>query len=137
MITVQHTPTVEDFPAATLVLAGPWRQGSQLESRPAIVVGPFGSLHDATTVLVWYFTIGAPEPGVSVQAMFPNELTAMDDTLVTMHPDIFRSIVRSLRRGQFDYDDGEALRAAVRQAWRQRTGLTDADPRARHTLHRR
>ncbi|WND36455.1 DUF6409 family protein [Streptomyces sp. BB1-1-1] len=67
---------------------------------------------------------------------FPHELTPLDDTLTTMHQDTFRDIVRDLRRGRFAYDDGDALRAAVRQAWRERTGLADADPAARHTLHR-
>lgn len=138
MTAIHETPaaTVRDFPTATLVMAGPWFQCHQLDTRPAIVVGPFGDPETTTTVLVWYFTIGAPEPGPTVQAMFPNELTPLDDTLTTMHPDAFHDIVRSLRRGRFAYDDGEELRAAVRRAWLQRAGLADADHAARHTSHR-
>ncbi|MFJ8385555.1 DUF6409 family protein [Streptomyces sp. NPDC094438] len=132
-------PTVQDFPTATLVLAGPWERGQQLSSRPAVVVGPFGGAEyadEATMAVVWFFGDGAPEPGPTVQAMFPHELTPIDDTLTTMHEGAFRDVVRNLRRGRFAYDDGEALRAAVRQAWRQRTGLTEADTAARHTSHR-
>ena len=65
--------------------------------------------------VVWFFTLGVPQPGDSVQAMFPHELTPLDDTLTTMHGDTFRDIVRNLRRGRFAYDDGDALRAAVRR----------------------
>ena len=139
MLTTDQKPTVHDFPTATLVIAGPWHRGHQLDIRPAVVVGPFGGpefAEEATMAVVWFFTLGAPQPGDSVQAMFPHELTPLDDTLTTMHGDTFRDIVRNLRRGRFAYDDGDALRAAVRQAWRERTGLADADPAARHTLHR-
>ncbi|MFD5553744.1 DUF6409 family protein [Streptomyces sp. NPDC127068] len=139
MFTTRQTPTAQGFSTSTLVVAGPWFQGHQFDTLPAVVVGPFGGpelADEATTVLVWYFTLGAPQPGASVQAMFPHELTRLDDTLTTMHSDTFRDIARSLRRGRFAYDDGDALRAAVRQAWRERTGLADADPAARHTLHR-
>lgn len=139
MITTRQAPTVQDFPTATLVLAGPWHRAQQLESRPGIVVGPFGGADyadEATMAVVWFFADGAPEPGPTVQAMFPHELTPIDDTLTTMDQGAFRDIVRNLRRGRFAYDDGEELRAAVRQAWRQRTGLTEADPAARHTAHR-
>ncbi|QCX77827.1 hypothetical protein C9F11_20975 [Streptomyces sp. YIM 121038] len=129
-------PTVQDFPTATLVLAGPWFQGHQLDARPAIVVGPFGEPETTTTVLVWYFTIGAPEPGDSVQAMFPNELVPLDDTLTTMHAGTFKDLMVSLRRGRFAYDHGDALRAAVLQAWRERAGLADAAPETGYTLHR-
>ncbi|MEV0278557.1 DUF6409 family protein [Streptomyces sp. NPDC050610] len=139
MLTTRQTPTVQDFPTATLVLAGPWKQGQQLDPRPGVVVGPFGGpdfADEATMSVVWYFTLGTPEPGETVQAMFPHELTPIDDSLTTMHQDVFRDIACGLRRGRFAYDDGVALRAAVRQAWRERTGLTDADPAARHTMHR-
>ncbi|WP_024760905.1 DUF6409 family protein [Streptomyces exfoliatus] len=139
MLTMQQTATVQDFPTATLVVAAPWFRGHQLAPRPGVVVGPFGGpefADEATTSVVWYFTMGAPQPGDSVQAMFPHELTPLDDTLTTMHRDVFRDIARSLRRGRFAYDDGEALRAAVRQAWRERAGLADVDPAALHTLHR-
>ncbi|MEV7090110.1 DUF6409 family protein [Streptomyces sp. NPDC093085] len=139
MLTTDRKPTVEDFPTAALVLAGPWFRSHQFEARPAVVVCPFGGPEfegTATMCVVWYFTLGAPEPGDTVQAMFPHELTPLDDTLTTMDEHVFRDIVRGLRRGRFAYDDGEAFRAAVRQAWRERTGLADADPAARHTLHR-
>jgi hypothetical protein len=138
MLTTRQTPTVQDFPTATLVLAGPWFRGHQLDTRPAVVVGPFGGpefADEATMAVVWYFTLGAPEPGDSLQAMFPHELTPLDDTLTTMHQDVFRDIVRSLHRGRFAYDDGDAIHTAVRQAWRERTGLAAADPAARHRLH--
>ncbi|MFD0417810.1 DUF6409 family protein [Streptomyces sp. NPDC127108] len=128
MATTRQNLIVKDFPTATLVLAGPWHRAQQLDSRPAIVVGPFGS----TTLLVWYFSIGAPEPGDTVQTMFPNELTPLDDTLATMHPDAFRDIVRSVHRGRFAYDDGGALQTAVLRAWLQRSGLAYAAPEARH-----
>lgn len=139
MLTTRQTPTVQvqDFPTATLVLAGPWFRGHQLDTRPAVVVSPFGGpefADEATMAVVWYFTLGAPEPGDSLQAMFPHELTPLDDTLTTMHQDVFRDIVRSLRRGRFAYDDGDALHTAVRQAWRERTDLAAAQA-ARHTLH--
>ncbi|MEV3853034.1 DUF6409 family protein [Streptomyces sp. NPDC050095] len=139
MLTTQQTPTVQDFPTATLVLAGPWFRGHQLDTRPAIVVGPFGGTEfadSATMAVVWYFTLGAPKPGDSVQAMHPHELTPLDDTLTTMHPDTFREIARSLHRGQFAFNDGDALRIAVRQAWRERAAEADADQAAGHTLHR-
>ncbi|WP_411143129.1 DUF6409 family protein [Streptomyces sp. x-80] len=139
MLTTDQKPTAQDFPTATLVLAGPWRDGYQLDTRPAVVVGPFGGPEfagRATMVVAWFFTLGAPEPGDSVQGMFPHELTPLDDSLTTMHQDVFRDIVCGLRKGRFAYDDGHAFRAAVRQAWRERTGLADADPAARHTLHR-
>ncbi|MGW4883436.1 DUF6409 family protein [Streptomyces murinus] len=139
MLITDQKPTVQDFPTATLVIAGPWHRGHQQDTRPAVVVGPFGGPEfagEATMAVVWFFTLGAPEPGDSVQAMHPHELTPLDDTLTTMNPNVFRDIVRSLRRGRFAYDDGDALRTAVRQAWRERTGLADADPAARHTLHR-
>lgn len=140
MLTASQKPTAQDFPAATLVIGGPWFRSRQLDTRPAVVVGPFGGpefADKATMAVVWFFTLGAPQPGDTLQAMFPHELTPLDDTLTTMHQDAFRDIVRSLRRGRFAYDDdGDALRAAVREAWRERTGLADADPAARHTLHR-
>ncbi|MFJ7590298.1 DUF6409 family protein [Streptomyces sp. NPDC097617] len=139
MLTTDQKTTVQDFPTATLVIGGPWFRGHQLDTRPAVVVGPFGGpefADEATMSVVWFFTLGAPQPGDSVQAMFPHELTPLDDTLTTMHGDTFRDIVRNLRRGRFAYDDGDALSAAVRQAWRERTELADADPAARHTLHR-
>ncbi|MFF9346643.1 DUF6409 family protein [Streptomyces sp. NPDC014734] len=134
MLTTEQKFTVQDFPTATLVLAGPWFRGHQLESRPAVVVGPFGGPEragEAAMAVVWYFTLGDPEPGDSVQAMFPDELTPIDDTLTTMHQDSFRDIARSLRRGRFAYDDGDALRAAVGQAWGHRTGLIE--PAVSHT----
>ncbi|MCC3767277.1 DUF6409 family protein [Streptomyces sp. UNOC14_S4] len=142
MITTEQAPrpSVQDFPTATLVLAGPWHRAQQLEARPGIVVGPFGGADcadEATMAVVWFFGDGAPEPGPTVQAMFPRELTPIDDTLITMDQDAFRDIVCNLRRGRFAYDDdGEELRIAVRQAWRQRAGLAETDPAARHTLHR-
>ncbi len=131
--------TVENYPTATLVVAGPWFRGYQLDPIPAVVVGPFGGpelADEAAMAVVWFFPLGAPQPGASVQAMFPYELTPLDDTLTTMHADVFRDIVRDLRRGYFAYDDGTALRAAVRQAWCERTGLADADPDDPHTRHR-
>ncbi|MGW1123885.1 DUF6409 family protein [Streptomyces sp. NPDC002526] len=140
MLTTNQQLTAQDFPVAALVLAGPWFRAHQLDTRAAIVVAPFGGpefADEATMVVVWFFTLGAPEPGDSVQAMFPHELTPLDDTLTTMDGDTFRDLASSLRRGRFAYDDGDALRAAVRQAWRERTGLADADPAARHTHHRR
>ncbi|WP_420783036.1 DUF6409 family protein [Streptomyces sp. LPB2020-019-1HS] len=127
------SPTAEDFPTATLVLAGPWSRGRRLESRPGVVVGPFGVAEEAVCVLVWYFTLGAPEPGTTVQAMLPDELTPLDDTLTTMHEDVFRDLVRSLRRGRIAHDDGEALCAAVCQAWLRRIGLADAASGDRRT----
>ncbi|MDV5145494.1 DUF6409 family protein [Streptomyces sp. SBC-4] len=139
MLTTKQTATVQDFPTAALVMAGPWFRGHQLESRPAIVVGPFGGSEfadEATMAVVWYFTMGVPVPGDSVQAMFPHELLPLDDTLITMHEGVLRDIVHSLPGGRFAYDDGDALRAAVRQAWHERTGLADVDPAARNTLHR-
>lgn len=139
MLNTPHKRTAQDFPTATLVISGPWHRGRQLDTRPAVVVGPFGGpefADEATMAVVWFFTLGAPEPGDSLQAMFPHEMTPLDDTLTTMNPDVFRDIARSLRRGRFLFDHGDALRAAVRQAWRERTGLADADPAARHTLHR-
>ncbi|MFF1693569.1 DUF6409 family protein [Streptomyces sp. NPDC058257] len=139
MLSTRQAPTAQEFPTATLVIGGPWSRGHQLDPRPAVVVGPFGGPEfagEANMVVVWFFTLGAPEPGDSVQAMFPHELTPLDDSLTTMNPDVFRDIVCGLRRGRFAYDDGDALRAAVRQAWRERAGLADADLAARHTLHR-
>jgi len=136
MLTTPQTPTVQDFPTATLVVAGPWHRGRQFNTLPAVVVCPFGGpefADSATMAVVWYFTLGAPQPGHSVQAMFPHELTPLDDTLTTMHQDTFRDIVRTMSQGRFAYDDGDALRAAVRNAWRERTGL--ADPAERDTLH--
>ncbi|NJQ04003.1 DUF6409 family protein [Streptomyces lonarensis] len=136
MLTTPHKRTVQDFPTATLALAAPWFRAHQLDTRPALVVGPFGGpecADEATMAVVWFFTMGAPEPGGSLQAMFPHELTPIDDTLTTMHEDTFRDIVRSLRRGRFAYDDGGALCDAVRRAWRERAGLADADSAARHT----
>ncbi|MFD6417038.1 DUF6409 family protein [Streptomyces sp. NPDC060194] len=136
---MRETPTVKDFTTATLVVAGPWLRGRQLDARPGVVVGPFGgpeSADEATMALVWYFTLGAPEPGDTVQAMLPTELTLLDDTLATMHPDAFRDLARDLRRGWFVGEDGDALRGAVRRAWRERAGLAEADPAGRHTLHR-
>lgn len=138
MLTTRQTPTVQDFPIASLVLAGRWFRGRQTDTRPAVVVCPFGGpefADRATMSVVWYFTLGAPQSGVSVQAMFPHELTPLDDTLTTMHQDTFRDIVRSMRQGRFAYDDGDALYTAVRQAWRERTGLADPYQAAHHTLH--
>ncbi|ARF73791.1 hypothetical protein B7C62_17095 [Kitasatospora albolonga] len=139
MLTTDQKSTVQDFPTATLVVGGPWFRGRQGDSRPAVVVFPLGGPDlpgDPTMVVVWFFTLGAPEPGDNVQAMFPHELTPLDDTLTSMNQDVFRDLVCSLRRGRFAYDDGVQLRATVRQAWRERTGLADADPAARQTLHR-
>ncbi|GAA2875129.1 DUF6409 family protein [Streptomyces mexicanus] len=136
--TPEASVSVRDFPVATLVLAGPWERGHRLDSRPGIVVGPFGGPHltgQATMVVVWFFADGAPEPGPTLQAMYPHELTPIDDTLTTMHQDAFRHIVRNLRQGRFAYDDGQELRAAVLRAWLQRTGLTAADPAERHAAH--
>ncbi|MGW7292870.1 DUF6409 family protein [Streptomyces xiamenensis] len=138
MLTTRQSPTVQDFPTATLVIGGPWSRGHQLDTHPAVVVGPFGGPEfegEATMAVVWFFTLGAPQPGDSVQAMFPHELTLLDDTLTTMHQDVFRDIARNLRRGRFAYDDGDTLRAAVRQAWCERTGLAAAGPADRHRLH--
>ncbi|MFF1906414.1 DUF6409 family protein [Kitasatospora sp. NPDC058218] len=122
MLTTQ-APTVQDFPTATLVTAGPWFRGRQLDTRPAIVVGPFGGpefADKANMVIVWYFTTGVPKPGDSVQAMFPHELTPLDDTLTTMDPGAFCDIATSLPLGRFAYGDGHDLIAAVNRAVRER-----------------
>ncbi|MER7043637.1 DUF6409 family protein [Streptomyces jumonjinensis] len=141
MTTTYQTPvtTAQDFPAATFVLGGPWERGNQIDPRPAVVVGSFGGRERAaetSPLVVWFFSGGAPEPGPTVQAMFPHELTPIGDTLTTMDGQAFRVLAASLHRGRFAYDDGDELRAAVRQAWRERTGLTDADPAAQYTCHR-
>ncbi|MFC5150791.1 DUF6409 family protein [Streptomyces amakusaensis] len=137
MLTTDQAPTAQDFPAATLVTAGPWFRGHQLDIRPAIVVGPFGGTQFADTaemVVVWYFTIGAPKPGDSLQAMFPHELTPLDDTLTTMDQRAFCDIAASLPLGRFAFnDDGTALIAAVNHAVRERIEQTEATPASRHS----
>ena len=133
MLNTTQAPTVQDLPAATLVQAGPWFRGHQLDPRPAIVVGPFGGPTFADTaemVVVWYFTIGAPKPGDSVQAMFPHELTPLDDTLTTMDQGAFCDIATSLPLGRFAYDDGTALIAAVNSAVRERIEAAPATRRS-------
>ncbi|MBD0688532.1 DUF6409 family protein [Streptomyces sp. CBMA123] len=133
MLTTDQAPTVQDFPAATLVNAGPWFRGHQLDPRPAIVVGPFGGPEFADTaemVVVWYFTIGAPTPGDSVQAMFPHELTPLDDTLTTMDTGTFCDIATSLPLGRFPYNQGNDLTAAVNRAVRERIEAAPATRRS-------
>ncbi|MGW4503686.1 DUF6409 family protein [Streptomyces sp. NPDC004436] len=123
MLNTTQAPTVQDFPTATLVTAGPWFRGHQLDPRPAIVVCPFGGpefADEATMVVVWYFTIGAPKPGNSVQAMFPHELTPLDDTLTTMDAGTFWDIATSVQTGRFAYGDGNDLIAAMIRAVRER-----------------
>ncbi len=118
-----QTPTVKDFPTATLVTAGPWASGHQLDPRPAIVVGPWGGADfadEAHMVVVWYYTMGIPVPGLSVQAMFPHELTPLDETLTTMDQGAFCDIATSLTLGRFAYDDGRYLIDAVNRAVRER-----------------
>ncbi|MFD0370814.1 DUF6409 family protein [Streptomyces sp. NPDC127114] len=133
MLTTDQAATVQDFPTATLVCAGPWFRGHQLDTRPAIVVGPFGGPEFADTaemVVVWFHTIGAPKPGDSVQAMFPHELTPLDDTLTTMDQATFCDLAASLPFGRFAYDDGRDLIAAVNRAVRERI---EAAPAARRS----
>ncbi|MFI5809176.1 DUF6409 family protein [Streptomyces sp. NPDC051561] len=124
--------TVEAFPTGTLVTVGPWFQGHQLDPRAAIVVGPWGAEGNGT-VLVWFWTLGAPEPGETVQAMFPSELTPLDDTLTTMALAPFGDIVRFVRIGWFIGDDGDALRAEISAALSARIGR-DGTGRARWVL---
>ncbi|MFF2025213.1 DUF6409 family protein [Streptomyces sp. NPDC058171] len=134
MLTTDQAPTVQDFPAAMLVHAGPWFSGHQLDARPAIVVGPYGGTRfadEATMVVVWYFTIGAPTPGDNLQAMFPHELTPLDDTLTTMDQRAFCDIAASLPLGRFAFDDeADALVAAVNHAVRERTAAAPASRRS-------
>ncbi|KOU84171.1 DUF6409 family protein [Kitasatospora sp. NPDC052868] len=132
MLTTQ-TPTVQDFPTATLVTAAPWFRGHQLDTRPAVVVGPFGGPEFADTaemVVVWYFTTGVPKPGDSVQAMFPHELTPLDDTLTTMDQATFCDLAASLPLGRFAYDDGRDLITAVNRAVRERIEAAPATRRS-------
>ncbi|MEW1721642.1 DUF6409 family protein [Streptomyces sp. NPDC093109] len=106
--------TVTDYPTGSLVIAGPWREARQLRSSPGVVVGPWGD-----NLLVWFWTLGAPAAGRTVQAMFARELTPLDDTLTTMHPDAFGDIERGFPDGWSVIGaDGEALRAEIgRAAW--------------------
>jgi hypothetical protein len=134
MLSTDQTPTVQDFPAAALVNAGPWFSGHQLDTRRAIVVGPYGGREfaaKAEMVLVWFFTFGAPEPGATVQAMFPHELTPLDDTLTTMEASAFCDIATSLPLGRFVYGDGNDLIAAVNRAVRERIEQAGAAPVAK------
>ncbi|MFD6468704.1 DUF6409 family protein [Streptomyces goshikiensis] len=135
MLTTTKAPTVQDFPTATLVTAAPWFRGHELDPRPAVVVGPFGGpefADQASMVVVWYFTIGAPTAGDSVQAMHPHELTPLDDTLTTMDQAAFCDIAASLPLGRFPYNEGDDLTAAVNRAVRERIEQT-ATPAARHS----
>ncbi|MBD0689357.1 DUF6409 family protein [Streptomyces sp. CBMA123] len=123
------TPTVQDFPTATLVTAGPWASGHQLDPRPAIVVGPWGGPEfagEARMVVVWYYTLGMPVSGLSLQAMFPHELTPLDDTLTTMDQGAFCDLATSLPLGRFAYNDGDDLTAAVNRAVRERIAAAPA-----------
>ncbi|GAA1270681.1 hypothetical protein GCM10009665_68750 [Kitasatospora nipponensis] len=132
MLNTTQVPAVADFPAATLVTAGPWFRGHQLDPRPAVVVGPFGGPEFADTaemVVVWYFTLGAPLPGDSVQAMFPHELTPREETLTTMDTGAFCDIATSLPLGRFPYNQGNALVAAVNRAVRERIEAAPATGR--------
>ncbi|MFF6956166.1 DUF6409 family protein [Streptomyces sp. NPDC008317] len=108
--------TVADHQAGSLVTARPWREARQLSSRPGVVVGPWGH-----NLLVWFWTLGVPAAGRTVQAMFPHELTPQDDTLTTMHADAFAEIQRGFPEGwSLIGADGNALRAEIIRAAQER-----------------
>ncbi|MEU7180993.1 MULTISPECIES: DUF6409 family protein [Streptomyces] len=101
-----------------LVIAGPWRERRRLSNQPGIVVGPGGG---GGNLLVWFWRLGAPEVGRTVQEMLPCELMPLDDTLTTMHPDAFTEIDRGFPEAwAIDGFDGEALRKVVDRAARER-----------------
>lgn len=108
--------TVTNFPAGTLVIARPWKNGRQGEASPAVLLGPWGAACEASTVIVWFWTLGEPHPGSTVQAMFPDELLTLDDTLTTMHPAHFAAIEEMFPGGWLVGTDGEELHHAIANA---------------------
>ncbi|MFE4639203.1 DUF6409 family protein [Streptomyces sp. NPDC056773] len=127
--------TVTDFPAGTLVVTRPWKNGRQGETSPAVLLGPWGESPEATTVLVWFWTLGEPHPGSTVQAMFPDELLTLDDTLTTMHPAHFAAIEAMFPGGWLVGTDGEELHRAITEAALTRAADEAVERTLRYLAH--
>lgn len=89
-------PQVADLPAGTLVVVEPLPNYPRIPARSGVVVDAWGPAETASTVLVWFWGLGAPEPGKSVHAIFPAEIKSLGATLATMPEGAFQAVERGL-----------------------------------------
>ncbi|WP_424212715.1 DUF6409 family protein [Streptomyces sp. BI20] len=111
-------PTAADFPAGTLITGRWWKRSVEQEVTAGISLGPWTD-HEDSNLLVWFWPLGDPIPGATVQAMTPREVTATGETLDTVDADVFRVI----RDGWHHAGpvDGRSLAAALAAAEFERT----------------
>ena len=88
-------PTLADLTPGTLVTVQPLPQFNRIPSRSGVVLDAWG-----TTTLVWFWGLGQPDPGTSVHAIFPREITVLGTTLETMPLGAFQSIERGMEAVQ-------------------------------------
>lgn len=95
------------FPVGTLVSARRWVHGHQDKPRKAIVTGTL-----AGDVVVWFYTLGDPEIGESVQAFPAAALTALVERLEDRSARTLLSLERAASRGRLS----EAFQSKVHGA---------------------
>ncbi|MFI0406526.1 DUF6409 family protein [Actinomadura sp. 3N508] len=86
---------MSSFPIGSLVMARRWVRGHQERPRKAIVTGTL-----AGDVVVWFYTLGDPEIGESVQAFPAGALTALEERLEDRSARALLSLERAASRGR-------------------------------------
>ncbi|MFE7665122.1 DUF6409 family protein [Streptomyces celluloflavus] len=123
-MTAQRTtpvPTIAELAPGTIVRVQPLQQYTRIPVGPAVVLGPFGSIETATMTLTWFWGMGDPEPGHSVHAIFPTEITVQTTTLTTLPEGAFSAIAQALARPlSVARPDIDRLRKAINEAAEQR-----------------
>ena len=100
--TARQVPAISDLPTGTLVTVQPLPQFPRIPSGSGVVVDAFGPVETSSTVLVWFWGQGQPEPGKKRARDLPGGSDRADH-----HPgDHARGAFESIARGL----DGEESR---------------------------